>query len=329
MSAGSGRRWEIWTSNILSELAEISGDFHIQLTPLTMVDQSLQFLSKLADTVDEYQNANPSILPFLKGIKSSKLTKEKEMSKLFFRYSFATGVELQNFKPEELIERIRYLELCLDTVLNVESITFVADFGSAGRPIWQAQQIRFESGVGFEIEEQKKVTDTLRKLKSKNVEEHRAALNYYKTGMLNLLLGDRFSGLIDSAFMQFYLCIESLLEANDGHTAARTALTKSTTPKIDELVKHVFLARHRFYGHAHPNSKVVLDASTNEAMAFEIQKQVLVAKWVARDLLASITGLPLSNREMRLYPSPTTSYSFAGNVDELKDIFALPRKSNS
>lgn len=329
MSAASGRKWEIWTSNMLSELTDISGDFHIQLTPLTMVDQSLELLSEIAVSVDDYKNANPSILPFLKGMQSSKGIKEKRQSELFFRYTFATGAELQNFKLEELIERIGNLELSLDTVFNVESITFVADFGSAHRPLWQAQQIRFGSGVGFEVEERMKVTDTFRKLKDKNIEEHRVALNYYKTGMLNLLLGDQFSGLIDSAFMQFYLCIESILGTHEGNAAANRALSKSITPKIDELVRHVFLARHQFYGHANPKNKVIHEARTNEATAFEIQKQVLVAKWVARDLLASITDLPLSNREMRLYPNPTTSYSFTGNVEELKDIFALPRKVKS
>ena len=90
---------------------------------------------------------------------------------------------------------------------------------------------------------------------------------------------------------------------------------------LEKIVSHVYIARHRFFGHAHPKYlKGLLDTDT----AFDIAKQTLVARWCARKLLELELKRPLAKREMRLYPSPMQSVAFFGDAGDLDHEFALP-----
>lgn len=149
------------------------------------------------------------------------------------------------------------------------------------------------------------------------------AQHHYSTGMGLLAGEDVLTGLIDAAFMQFYLAVEALLGSHE----REKALTNGTQfygdrfLKLKDLVTHVYLARHRFFGHAHPKFvKGLLDSET----AFQIAKQALVARWTARALLGLELGRPLVTREMRLYPKPGRSVCFFGDTESLNSEFRLP-----
>lgn len=80
------------------------------------------------------------------------------------------------------------------------------------------------------------------------------------------------------------------------------------------------IARHRFFGHAHPKYlKGLLDTDT----AFDIAKYALVARWAARILIELELKRPILKREIRLYPGPEQSVAFSGDKSSL-DVF--PKK---
>lgn len=91
--------------------------------------------------------------------------------------------------------------------------------------------------------------------------------------------------------------LAALLESHENEGALCRGLElygERFNTNCEALVKHVYLARHRFFGHAHPKFlKGLLDADT----AFQIAKQALVARWTARAVLALELNRPLVTRE--------------------------------
>jgi hypothetical protein len=131
--------------------------------------------------------------------------------------------------------------------------------------------------------------------------------------------------MIDAAFMQFYLSMESLLESYKENQAIKNGLEyygEFFAVDLQIVVKHVYSARNIFFGHAQPHYlKGLLDSDT----AFNIAKQTLVARWIARTLLSLELKRPLTLREMRLYPKPNYSVCFYGLPEELLNEFKLPK----
>ncbi len=134
----------------------------------------------------------------------------------------------------------------------------------------------------------------------------------------------KLTGLIDAAFMQFYLALEALLgnhEKENAISGGKELYGDRFTPDFEALVKHIYIARHRFFGHAHPKFlKGLLDAET----AFQIAKQALGARWTARGILTLKLNRPLVTREMVLYPKPNYSVIFNGDPTTLVGEFCLP-----
>jgi hypothetical protein len=152
----------------------------------------------------------------------------------------------------------------------------------------------------------------------------RVAHQHYSTGMSLLAGEDSVSGLVDAAFMQFYLAMEAVLgrhETSEALKAAAQMFGDECDQNLRAIVSHVYLARHRFFGHAHPKYLGgLLDTNT----AFDIAKQTLVARWCARRLMELELKRPLVKRELRLYAGPQKSVAFFGDASSLLSEFTLP-----
>jgi hypothetical protein len=151
-----------------------------------------------------------------------------------------------------------------------------------------------------------------------------AAHQHYSTGLALLAGEDQIAGLLDAAFMQFYLAVESILQTHESSKAPTSGISlfgERFDENINKIVRHVYVARHRFFGHAHPRYQ---KGRSDPEMAFAVAKQTLVARWCARSLIALELNRPLVRREMRLYPSQNTSIEFDGNASSLDVAFALP-----
>ncbi len=179
-------------------------------------------------------------------------------------------------------------------------------------------------GVTFEVEERGMVSQSFAQGDIAISDKVQVAQQHYSTGMGLLAGEDSLAGLIDAAFMQFYLALEALLESHEKEKAlsrGRALYGARFNADFEALVNHVYLARHRFFGHAHPKFlKGHLDTET----AFQIAKQTLVVRWTARGVLALELNRPLVTREMRLYPKPNYSVCFYGAPISLEGEFCLP-----
>jgi len=244
---------------------------------------------------------------------------------LLFWRSFQNADELFAFDPENLSEAIRQLELHTDINLTFGRVSYLADVGRGPElPLWMLSRLPFARGVAFEIEERGAARGSLGGGDFQLSDKARVAQQHYSTGMSLLAGEDSVSGLIDAAFMQFYLATEAVLERHEKGEALQQGpllFGAEFDENLRKIVSHVYIARHRFFGHAHPKYlKGLLDTDT----AFDIGKQTLVARWCARRLLELELVRPLVKREMRLCPGPRQSVAFFGDAALLQSEFALP-----
>lgn len=302
-----------------SDLGELNGAFCFQLTPTVMVPQTMEYLfEKRGQPV---VNGN-LINPFIRGM---TYFDRNNPSNLFWWKSFRSPEELFSFDLAVLESAIRQLELHADINLTYSQVTYLVDLGTGPNvPLMVIMRVPIGRGVAFEIEERGMVSQSLAQGDIEISDKVQVAQQHYSTGMGLLAGEDSLPGLIDAAFMQFYLAMEALLENHEKEKAisrGRNLYGQRFSAGFEELVMHVYLARHRFFGHAHPKFlKGLLDSET----AFQIAKQTLVARWTARGILALELNRPLVTREMRLYPKPNYSVCFYGDPVSLDGEFCLP-----
>ncbi|MBW9068291.1 hypothetical protein [Agrobacterium pusense] len=317
MSSLPVRPLRVWTSSIAREIGEISGAFRIEVSATLMVEQTLKFLSESRSATI----SNPELAGFLMG---ADLRQPNENA-LFFWKTFENADALEKFDVYEIYKIVRTLELHCDVNLTVGRIVYLADTGAGPtEPLIIAERQPIGRGIGFEIEDRSAV---LGSMCDKNIvisDKAEMAQQYYSTALGLLSLEDQISGLIDASFMQFYLSVETILEAHEAKIAVDNGLKLygvKFSSEMAAIVSHVYRARHRFFGHAHVKwQKGQLDKN----ISFEIAKQSLVARWCARSLMELEIGGNLVHREMRLYSSLGRSIEFNGGVDLLLTEFQLP-----
>lgn len=319
MSSFPSRTLEIWKSSRADDLGELHGAFCFNLAPTLMVTQTMEYLFERQGR--EFDNA-PLINPFIQGM---YYFDAKIPSNLFWAKSFKNATELHSFDYAILWDAIRQLELHTDINLTYSQVSYLANIGTGpSLPLLIINRLPIGRGVAFEVEERGIVNESLANGDITISDEMHVAQQHYSTGMGLLAVEDALTGLIDAAFMQFYLSLEALLGAHEKKKAVENGKSKYGTQFImdyEKLVTHVYLARHRFFGHAHPEFRKGLSDSET---AFQIAKQTLVARWVARTVMALEVKRPLVIREMRLYPNSKNSVYFNGSVDLLENEFELP-----
>lgn len=321
MSSFPSRSVEIWRSSLASSISPIAGVFSFGVLQTAMVPQTLQFLAEQA-------SAPPSgigevLSGFLRGIRY--LDPNKPADLLFWR-DFKNAEELFSFDVEVLSNAIRQLELHTDINLTFSRVTYLVDVGRGPElPLLVMSRLPFARGVAFKIEERGVAAQSFQLGDFKLSEKARVSQQHYSTGMALLAGEDSVSGLVDAAFMQFYLAVEAILERHEKDAAleqGHVLFDAGFDDNLEKIVAHVYVSRHRFFGHAHPKYlKGILDTDT----AFDIAKQTLVARWCARKLLELELKRPLVKREVRLYQSPQKSVAFFGDAESLGNEFALPK----
>ncbi len=319
MSSFPSRTLETWKSSLAETIGEISGVFCFHLYPSIMVSQTCQFLfENQGSTV---KNAH-FINGFIVGMRYYNPTKPLD---LYWCKNFSSAEQLFNFDYDILSQAIRQLELHTDINLYFNQITYLADTGTGpNTPLMIIKRVPFRRGVAFEDEERGLVNISISQGDFDTSDKIKVAQQHYSTGMGLLSGEDALTGLIDAAFMQFYLCLEALLENHEEKKAIKFASStygKKVDSNLIQIIEHVYLARHRFFGHAHPKYlKGILDSDT----AFDIAKQTLVARWAARNILELELGRKLVKREIRLYSAPNHSVYFNGDATLIKGEFKLP-----
>jgi hypothetical protein len=321
MSSFPSRALEVWRSSQADSMAPISGVFSFEVTQTVMVPQTLQFLCEIASL--RLLGIGDAIQGFISGMRHAD---PNNPASLLYQKQFQNAAELFSFDVEILSDAIRQLELHTDINLTFARVAYLANVGSGPNlPLLIFQRLPFARGVGFEIEERDMVAQSLQLGDFVLADKVRVAQQHYSTGMALLAGEDSVSGLIDAAFTQFYLSIEATLECHEKNEALRhgeTFFGDQFDDNLQKIVSHVYIARHRFFGHAHPKyQRGLLDTDT----AFDIAKQALVARWTARRLLELELDRPLVKREMRLYPGPGQSIEFKGDANRLSNEFALPK----
>ena len=284
-----------------------------------MVPQTLEFLTEQQQHIGKIKS--PIILGFISGMRY----RSPDQPGLFYWKGFANAAELFAFPIAELSDAVRELEVHTDINLTFNRVSYLAHIGLGPRlPLLIIERSPFVRGIAFEVEERGMVRQSFIDGDFSFSEKAKAAQQHYSTAISLLAGEDQIAGLLDASFMQFYLSIECVLEAHDKSKAVRNGVS-FFGPRFDtslkEIVDHVYVARHRFFGHGHPKSQ---DAFSNPATAFAIAKQTLVARWCARSLIGLELKRQLVRREMRLFPDVRTSISFDGDAKSLRGEFALP-----
>jgi hypothetical protein len=321
VSSFSARPLEVWRSSLAESMSPISGAFSFEVLHTIMVPQTLQFL---AEKALQGSHGSGEVIPgFLAGMRYANPAKP---TSLLLWKTFPSAVELFAFNVDALSDAIRQLELHADINLTFARVSYLADVGSGPElPLLIFARQPFRRGIAFEIEERGAVAHSFELGDFQLSDKALVAQQHYSTGIALLAGEDSVSGLIDAAYMQFYLSIEATLEQHEEKKAVQSgqALFGSDfDPDLRKIVSHVYLGRHRFFGHAHPKYlKGLLDTET----AFDIAKQTLVARWCARRLLELELKRPLAKREVRLYPKPGRSVAFFGDAKTLDGEFALPK----
>jgi hypothetical protein len=280
MSSFPSRALEVWKSSLAESMAPIRGVFSFEVAQTVMVPQTLQFLCEYGR--HSVQGIGDVLRGFLFGMHYAN---PNNPGSLLYQKHFENATDLFSFDLQILSDAISQLELHTDINLTFARVVYLADVGSGPNlPLLIIQRLPFVRGVGFEVEERGTVGESMRLGDFNLVDKVRVAQQHYSTGMALLAGEDAVSGLIDAAFTQFYLSIEAALECHE-RDEALTQGARFFREQFDEnfgkIVSHVYLARHRFFGHAHPKyRKGLLDTET----AFDIAKQALVARWTARRL---------------------------------------------
>jgi hypothetical protein len=297
MSSFSSRPLQIWRSSLADSLTPIRGAFAFEVLPSIMVPQTLQFLSEQLRNTE--QITSPTISGFIYGM---NYYSDKQPNTLWYLMGFHNAAELFSTDPAYLSDAITQLEIHTDINLTFSRVVYLADVGvGPTQPLLIIERRPFFRGVGFEIEERGQVTASFKTGDFQLSQKAVAAQHHYSTGLALLAAEDQISGLLDAAFMQFYLAIECVLDAHEKSRAQSNGdelFPSKFTGDLRNVVGHVYIARHRFFGHGHPNQQ---KAHSDSDIAFAIAKQTLVARWCARTLISLELDRELVTRETRLY----------------------------
>lgn len=317
MTSLPSRPLHVWYSSAANSLGPINGLFRIEVLPSLMVPQTLGFISEISTLPITHGN----LIGFFLGARYSS----QGESALRYWHPFNNSDELFAYDLYQLYDFVQELELHLDVNFTVVGISYLADFGAGPtKPILIAEREAIARGSGFEVEERSKARESLRVNGLQWTPKARVAHRYYSTGLSLLALEDQISGLLEAAFMQFYLSIEAILESYKPQAAiakAKRTYGSRFTADLEAALYRVFDVRNNYIGHA---SGARRRGTLKPHETFAVAAQTLVARWVGRTLIELELRAPLLHREMRLYPSYNSSICFTGSTEQLTNEFALP-----
>lgn len=275
MSIASYREYEKWVSSRAGEANPITGAFVFHVSPTLMVPQTLQYLAELSRTPPATQSS--TMRDLLSGM---RYWHPEKMNALIMAGNFADENDLLAVRISELEDKLRQVELIADINLTFSSVTFFADRGTGlDIPLLTFNRLPISRGIGFELEERGQTTNSICSIENEQMKENlKTPILYYSTGLGLLAAEDQVAGLLDAAYMQFYLAIEFLLGTHsqkDVEKIGKEKFNHEFDAVTCQAVKQVYLVRHMYFGHAHPNRA----SNGDPDHTFSIVKQILVARW--------------------------------------------------
>jgi hypothetical protein len=333
MSSILRREIEIINSSLVKNFETLEGGFCIQIAPFLMIEQTVEFMwEKLQGGLI---SKDQDLQAFISG---SRYKSKENPNELIWLKSFKSVEEFELFSVEELFQALNKLSICLDLNLTWTEITYKVDNGSGlTMPLRWYRRVPLNRGVSFRIQDRGLSSQALIEGLGFLSETQAVANNYYNSGMLLLGLEDQLPGFIDAAFMQFYLSIEAFTKMNSFECNVKKVkqLEKhlrdsniNSSEDLKKMIEHVYKVRNTFFGHSGKSVKKIAKAIEDENFAFNIAKQVLVARFTARKLISMSFNKELSLREMMLF-FKNKGVSFSGDITELETLFFVPHPSSN
>ena len=324
MSSNLRREIEIIDSSLSQNSTKLSGAFFITLIPNLMMNIFVEFLWETF--ANGLTSQDTDIQGFLEG---SRYRNPQIKNELIWCKNFNNIEELKSFDIDQIFSSLTKLSLYLDSNLTWIEIIYKVDNGSGfNTPIRWYRRTPLTRGISFELEERAQASTLLSSIPITLTEKQTVASNYYNTGMSLLGLEDQLPGFIDAAFMQFYLGIETFTEYS-GFTLnkIKRKLDSQNIKYTDDditIIEHIYSVRNNYYAHPSTRTKSsnIAKAMKDDNFAFQIAKQVLIARFILKRLISLSTNTTLPIREMFLY-FRGVSYSFNGDTKLLLNDFRL------
>lgn len=330
MSVINYRDWEIWLNqDYFANPDVLSGQFVFLIAPTLMARQTVEFVFEQIET----NRRNGTLVTGPVAAYLSPLIHPRPVGPdgplLLYKVDRLDTAAPVTPTLDSLLEELQALSLCLDFALTCHQIEYEIPPGQAtSGTAFVARRKAMARGVAFEVDERTTAADNLRHhftdYRSLTDQEVLLAANHYRTGLTLLGLEDQYPGLLDAAFMQFYQGCETLLLRAPGEKITDAKKRIAADPKIRNardmqiVAAHVWKVRNDFFGHGGATM------SRSAADAYQVAKQVLVARWLCRRLIDIRVGVADGLcREMRLYHAGGSD-AFGGSVTELETAFAIP-----
>lgn len=278
MTIASIRKFNYWYNSVANQISPLDGSFIINIAPTLMAKQSIEFINeqvRSAITDMKFREGmDLDILAFFDGVYLFKLSPENDQ--LFWKKHFNSSNELLKFDFEELQKAITKLELYLDIKFLIQKISYSMKIGGNLQEILILNKDKLTRGYSFEIDERNDVITSLKKSNklSKISSKLFLAQLYYSTAMAILNVEDNILGSLDSAFIQLFLAIETILETHEQNKARNNIMKKYNNSELKTIVDHLFITRHRYFMHAMPSDSKTQGAINDAKISFEIAKQV-------------------------------------------------------
>lgn len=326
MSAIGFRNWEIWQNWDYFKIGRpVQGHFMLYVSNFLMAEQTVGFVRELSDRWRQQGKAlSDGAGGFFDFSNYYPPSQQGDLLVISKFESWDTSSDIQG-KIDQLLQELQALSMCLDYPLACVRIEYWLLPGQAETgKILQAVRRPIVRGVAFEVDErgaaERKIEQDFQKYGDQSDSDLQITIGHYLTGMTLLSLEDSYSGLIDAAFMQFYQACEVLAGRNWKLAQVKQWLADNSPANDQALqvtVDHVWYVRHNFFGHAGQNWR------TSSYSVYQIAKQVLVARWLARRLIeARVGSSDVLCREVRLYDG-ARSDEFRGTLQELETSFKI------
>lgn len=323
MSSISYRSWDIWINLTFFEREDkYDGYYACTIFPTLMTQQTIVFLAENYDIHKE--NFIEIQKPPAHIVTQNIIDSEGQLSIKIYDVLDTRVPPIDNIK--RLCEFLDSVSLCVDSTLLCNKITFYShNYGA----LLIANRRPIGRGVSFEVEERgqakKKIQLDNMYFFSITYDNFKIGRKHYLTGLTLLGLEDQVSGLIDAAFMQFYQGCEALCRDPKGNIENSKKYIASCNLKngreLQIIAHHVWRVRHKYFGHGDVSYNIL--ANSNLENATQVAKQVLVARYLCKQLLEikSPSGEVLI-REMGLFSKGYTG-NFTGDIFQLENDFRV------
>ena len=242
-------------------------------------------------------------------------------------YSFCDNTHFSTEIIFCLLQLLNQLSLKLDIALNCNKIAYIDHIHGK---IFQAMRRSIGRAMSFEVEERALAQKSLISSTPITPSETPPEVKAYLTGLNLLGLEDQFPGLIEAAFMQFYIACEAACETDSLDNAKKFIRNlfdnEEESRRMQIIAFHVWSVRNEYFGHLTANKN---RRATNYKQAAQIVKQVLVARYLCKKIIKK----KCSNQEelIREIDFYTEGYaqSFTGEIEQLESTFWIEYRHKS